>query len=80
MNWTTSTMPTLLDRVCQWLRRRRWALAVSNIVAAGLFVVGCVGFYWPSLFVPSVTAFLLGSVLFLLGALGSALLERDAST
>jgi hypothetical protein len=55
-------------------------VAVSNVVSAALFVVGCVGFYWPSLYTGSVTAFLCGSILFFLGALGSALLEHGPST
>jgi cytochrome c553 len=41
---------------------------------------GCVGFFWPSLYVGSVTLFLLGSLLFLAAALGAALLEHGPST
>jgi hypothetical protein len=55
---------------------RRRLLAASNILAAALFVVGCVTFYWPTLAVGSVTLFLLGSVLFLVSALGSAVLDH----
>ena len=44
----------------------------SNMLAAALFVVGCIGFYWPALYTASVTAFLCGSVLFLLGAVMAA--------
>ena len=44
--------------------------------AAALFVVGCIGFYWPTLAAGSVTLFLLGSLLFLVSALGSALLDH----
>ena len=51
-----------------------------NITAAALFVVGCVGFFWPSLYIGSVTLFLLGSLLFLVAALGAALLEHGPST
>jgi hypothetical protein len=69
-----------LARLCWRLDGRRWMVAVSNVVAAALFVTGCVGFYWPRLYTGSVTMFLLGSVLFLLGALGSALLEHGPST
>ena len=69
-----------LARLCQYLDGRRWIVAVANIVAAALFVAGCVGFYWPGLYTGSVTAFLCGSVLFLLGALCSALLEHGPST
>ena len=69
-----------LARLCWYLDARRWVVAVSNIVAAALFVLGCVGFYWPPLYTGSVTLFLCGSVLFLLGALGSALLEHGPST
>jgi YrhK-like protein len=55
---------------------RRRLLAASNILAAALFVVGCVTFYWPTLAAGSVTLFLLGSVLFLVSALGSAVLDH----
>ena len=51
-----------------------------NIAAAALFVLGCVGFFWPSLYVGSVTLFLVGSVLFLAAAAGSALVEHGPST
>ena len=68
-----------LARLCWCLDARRWILAASNVAAASLFVAGCVGFYWPGLYAGSVTAFLLGSVLFLVGALGSALLEHGPS-
>ena len=52
---------------------------VRAMVTAGL-VVGCVGFFWPSLYLGSVTLFLLGSVLFLAAAFGAALLEHGPST
>ena len=67
-------------RLCWYLDAHRWSLAVINIAAATLFVVGCVGFLWPSLYAGSVTVFLLGSLLFLVAALGSALLEHGPST
>jgi hypothetical protein len=53
---------------------------VSNVVAAALFVLGCIGFYWPRLFTASITAFLCGSVLFLLTALSAALEQSPLST
>ena len=65
-----------LARPCSWLAARHWVIGLANIVAAALFVAGCLGFYWPGLYTGSVTAFLLGSVLFLVGAVGSALLEH----
>ena len=49
---------------------------MSNILAAALFVAGCVGFYWPGLYVMSVTLFLAGSLLFLFSALAGTRLER----
>jgi hypothetical protein len=70
----------LLARLCWALDARRWILALCNVAAAVLFVSGCIGFYWPTLYSGSVTMFLGGSVLFLLGALGSALLEHGPST
>ena len=51
-----------------------------NIAAAALFVVGCIGFFWPSLYVASVTLFLIGSLLFLLGAVASAWAEHGPCT
>jgi hypothetical protein len=63
------------SRTSRWLVAHRWLLAVSNIVAAASFVVGCIGFYWPSLYTGSVTAFLFGSVVFLFTAAATALLE-----
>ena len=53
---------------------------MCNVVAAALFVGGCVGFYWPGLYLGSVTLFLIGSLLFLTSALGSALVEHGPST
>lgn len=68
-----------LARLCWWLDARRWIIAAWNVAAAGLFVVGCLGFYSPRLYVESVTMFLGGSVLFLLSAAGSALLQHGPS-
>jgi len=60
---------SLLARLCWALDARRWLLSLGNVIAAMLFVVGCVGFYRPMWYVGSVTLFLVGSVLFLLAAL-----------
>jgi hypothetical protein len=68
-----------LARLCWALEARRWILAVLNVAAAALFVAGCVGFYWPGLYVGSVSLFLAGSLLFLASALGSALLQHGPS-
>lgn len=68
-----------LARSCWCLDGHRWIIAVANVAAAALFVAGCVGFYWPGLYTGSVTMFLGGSVLFLLSALGSALLQYGPS-
>ncbi len=67
-------------RLCWYLDAHRWTLAAMNIAAATLFVMGCVGFFWPSLYLGSVTLFLIGSLLFLVAALASALLEHGPST
>lgn len=64
-----------LARSRSYVDERRRIVALANVAAAGLFVAGCIGFYWPGLYSASVTLFLCGSVLFLLGALASALLE-----
>ena len=69
-----------LARLCWYLDARRWALAAMNIVAAALFVMGCIGFFWPSLYVGSVVLFLVGSLLFLAAASGSALVEHGPCT
>lgn len=69
-----------LARLCWAIDARRWVVAVFNIAAAGCFVLGCLGFYWPAWYVPSVTLFLIGSILFLLSALTSALVEHGPST
>ena len=71
---------SVLARLCWALDARRWLLSVGNIVAALLFVGGCVGFYVPVWYVGSVTLFLVGSLLFLLTAVGSALVEHGPST
>ena len=67
-------------RLCWYLDAHRSAVAVMNIAAAALFVVGCIGFFWPSLYVASVTLFLIGSLLFLLGAVASAWAEHGPCT
>jgi len=65
-----------LARLVRGLEAHRWLLAASNVLAAALFVLGCIAFYWPTLAAGAVTLFLLGSVLFLVSALGSALLDH----
>jgi YrhK-like protein len=51
-----------------------------SVMAATCFVLGCVGFYSATWYVPSVTLFLIGSFLFLVHALASALLEHGPSS
>jgi hypothetical protein len=53
-----------LARLCWAVDARRWLLSVLNVVAATGSVVGCVGFYWPEWYAPSVTLFLFGSISF----------------
>jgi hypothetical protein len=67
-------------RLCWYLHRHRWTLSAANVVAAALFVAGCVGFFWPALYVGSVILFLLGSILFLFSAAGNALVEHGPAT
>jgi hypothetical protein len=69
---------SVLTRLRGSLDGHRWTIAISNILAAALFVAGSVGFFWPALYVVSVTLFLLGSLLFLLTALAGALLEHGS--
>jgi YrhK-like protein len=71
---------SLLARLCWALDAHRWLLSVANVVAALLFVAGCIAFYVPVWYIGSVTLFLLGSVLFLVTAVGHALLEHGPST
>jgi hypothetical protein len=59
-----------------WFLDHRWVVSIANILAATFFVGGCVGFFWPGLYVVSVTLFLAGSLLFLFSALAGALLEH----
>jgi YrhK-like protein len=67
-------------KLCWALDARRWILSVISIAAAGCFVVGSVGFYWPSWYASSVTLFLIGSIVFLVTALGTALVEHGPCT
>jgi hypothetical protein len=67
-------------RLCWFIDRHRWTLAATTIVAGALFVVGCIGFFWPALYLGSVTLFLVGSILFLAGAVGSAFVEHGPLT
>jgi YrhK-like protein len=76
----TETRLSLLARFCWALDARRWLLSGCNVIAATLFVVGCVCFYVPVWYVGSVTLFLVGSLLFLVSALGNALVEHGPST
>jgi hypothetical protein len=69
-----------LARLCWALDARRWLLSLCNVLAATLFVAGCIAFYAPTWYVASVTLFLSGSVLFLVATLGHALLEHGPST
>jgi len=71
---------SVMARLCWYVDARRWALTIINISAAAFFVVGCICFFWPALYVGSVTLFLLGSILFLLAALAAALVEYGPST
>jgi cysteine desulfurase / selenocysteine lyase len=71
-----STTSTIRPSSPSESHRQAAAISVSNILAAALFVVGCVGFYWPGFYVMSVTLFLAGSLLFLFSALAGTRLER----
>ena len=69
----------MLTRLRRSIDGHRWAISISNILAAALFVAGSFGFFWPALYVVSVSLFVLGSLLFLLTAVAGALLEQRAS-
>ena len=66
----------LIARMRWSLEAHRWTISIANILAATLFVGGCIGFFWPDLYVVSVTLFLIGSLLFLFSAISSALLQH----
>jgi YrhK-like protein len=53
---------------------------VADIGSALLFVVGCVGFYSEQHQDNAITAFLVGSVLFLVSAVGAALAQRNGTS
>ena len=78
---TISSGPRLhpLDRLLEVFEAHRWAIAASNILAAALFVAGCLGFFWPDLYAMSVTLFLAGSLLFLFSALAGTLVQHGSS-
>jgi hypothetical protein len=67
-------------RLCWYLHAHRWAVAATNIAAAALFVIGSIGFFWPSYSIASAALFLVGSLLFLLAVSASALLDHGPST
>jgi cysteine desulfurase/selenocysteine lyase len=71
--------PDVPDRLWTAVEPHRRTIAASNILAAALFVAGCFGFYWPSLYVVSVSLFLAGSLLFLFSAVAGSLLARGSS-
>jgi hypothetical protein len=61
----------------------RWTLErvqiVADIGSALLFVVGCLGFYSEQHQDSAITAFLAGSILFLVSAVGAALAQRNGT-
>ncbi len=73
--------PSAANRPLSAQHRSRWTgdliRAIANVAAALLFVVGCLGFYAESLYNSAITAFLAGSVLFLVSAIGAAVALRD---
>ena len=69
-----------LARLRSAIDARRWIVAVVNVAAAACFVIGSVGFYWPSWYAPSVTLFLIGSTSFLIAASATALVEHGPMT
>ena len=50
-------------RICWGIERNQWVLAAVNLVAAVLFVFGCVAFYSARFYVLGVSLFLAGSLL-----------------
>jgi drug/metabolite transporter (DMT)-like permease len=64
-------------------RNGRWTLEriqiVANLGSALLFVVGCLGFYSERHQASAITAFLIGSLLFLVSALGAAVAQHNST-
>ncbi len=58
---TLSPRPRRLARLCWAIDRNEWLMGVTNLVAALLFVAGCVAFYRSAWYVAGVTLFLVGS-------------------
>jgi YrhK-like protein len=52
---------------------------MADLGSAVLFVVGCVGFYSERHQTGAITAFLVGSLLFLVSALGAAAAQHDST-
>lgn len=57
-------------RLCWMLEARSGAFLFLDLVGAGLFVLGCVAFYFPVHYVTGVTLFLLGSISMLASTAG----------
>ena len=55
----------LAAKACWKIDDNDWVLDVANLLAALLFVLGCLAVYSPRLYVPGVTLFLVGSGLML---------------
>jgi drug/metabolite transporter (DMT)-like permease len=72
-SWANSTLNA--DRSGRWTLERMQI--VANLGSALLFVVGCLGFYSERHQASAVTAFLVGSLLFLVSALGAAVAQHN---
>lgn len=53
---------------------------MADIGSAVLFVIGCLGFYSERHQDRAITAFLAGSILFLVSAVGAALAQRNGTS
>jgi YrhK-like protein len=53
---------------------------IADVASAMLFIVGCLGFYSERHQDSAITAFLAGSVLFLVSAVGAALAQRNGTS
>lgn len=67
------TTPSRAARMCWAIDRHDWLIAAANILAGLTFVAGCVAFYAPSLHVPGVSLFLVGSLLMVAAAAADAI-------
>ena len=74
---STVNHPLNFERGSHWKLERIQIMA--DLGSAVLFVVGCLGFYSERHQASAITAFLVGSLLFLVSALGAAVTQHNST-